>query len=136
LVSKKSLGIGLDEMFWSRHSVIVTETAMQLFLVTPLFFAFVFSSPLSRELTPSWVNICSGTYLFSKDKTTWSDAYGECELYGGHLLQIDGLAENFCLLKYAHAEAPADWYWHSANDIRAEGIRFKTIFHSIDDMLV
>jgi len=122
LVSKKSLGIGLDEMFWSRHSVIVTETAMQLFLVTPLFFAFVFSSPLSRELTPSWVNICSGTYLFSKDKTTWSDAYGECELYGGHLLQIDGLAENFCLLKYAHAEAPADWYWHSANDIRAEGV--------------
>ena len=58
-----------------------------------------------------------------------SDAYGECELYGSHLVQvhlqmlwkpfitfyfnfklffilkqIDGLAENFCLLKYAHAE--------------------------------
>jgi len=52
-----------------------------------------------------------------------NDAYGECELYGGHLVQIDGLAENFCLLKYAHAEGlPTDWYWQSANDNMAEGV--------------
>merc|ERR1711962_992548 len=89
-------------------------------LATPLIVALASSTPLTRELTPSWMEACNGTYLFSEDKKTWSDAYGECELYGGHLLQIDGLAENFCLLKYAHAEAPVDWYWHSANDIMAE----------------
>ena len=48
-----------------------------------------------------------------------NDAYGECELYGAHIaqvdfhktfgrflkfdiFQIDSLAENFCLLDYAH----------------------------------
>merc|ERR1712192_44229 len=101
----------------------ITQTAMQLMLVTSLFFAIASSTPLSKELTPSWVKACNGSYLFSEDKKTWNDAYGECELYGGHLVQIDGLAENFCLLKYAHAEGlPADWYWHSANDIVAEGV--------------
>merc|ERR1712107_919613 len=52
--------------------------------------------------TPSWVNICGGTYLFSEDVKSWDDAYGQCELYDAHLWQIDNLAENFCLLDYAH----------------------------------
>merc|ERR1711971_1356057 len=81
------------------------------------------SLPLSQEETPSWVNICSSEYLFSETKTTWNDAYGECELYGGHLAQIDGLPENFCLLDYAHtAGLAASWYWHSSNDIESEGV--------------
>merc|ERR1712037_220965 len=116
------MGQWYNESTWGQTQTI-TQTAMQLMLVTSLFFAFSSSTPLSRELTPSWVEACNGSYLFSEDKKTWNDAYGECELYGGHLVQIDGLAENFCLLKYAHAEGlAADWYWHSANDLMAEGV--------------
>merc|ERR1712203_675469 len=99
-----------------------TLKEMQLILVTSLLFAFASSNSLNRELAPSWVKACNGTYLFSEDTRTWNDAYGECELYGGHLVQIDGLAENFCLLKYAHADGLSDWYWHSGNDITAEGV--------------
>merc|ERR1712203_501065 len=100
-----------------------TLKEMQLILVTSLLFAFASSNSLSKELTPSWVKTCNGTYLFSEDTRTCNGAYGECELYGGHLVQIDGLAENFCLLKYAHAEGlPTGWYWHSANDTTAEGV--------------
>merc|ERR1719447_706291 len=55
------------------------------------------------------------------------DATGNCELYGSHLLQIDGFEENFCLLEYVHSHGfPTggfeSWYWHSANDIRSEGV--------------
>merc|ERR1712156_1368644 len=75
-----------------------TQTAMKLILATPLILALASGTPHIRELTPSWVEACNGTYLFSEDKKTWSDAYGECELYGSHLVQIDGLAEKFCLL--------------------------------------
>merc|ERR1712080_79905 len=87
------------------------------------FLSAVLSVPLGQELTPSWVQVCGGTYLFSEDKKSWDDAYGECELYGSHLAQIDGIEENFCLLEYAHTEGlPADWYLHSANDISSEGV--------------
>merc|ERR1712107_800319 len=109
------------------HRHTSTRTAMKLILATSLSVALASSTPLSRELTPSWAEACNGSYLFSEDKKTWNDAYGECELYGSHLVQIDGLAENFCLLKYAHAEGLSGagdsyWYWHSANDIMAEGV--------------
>merc|ERR1712210_29185 len=84
--------------------------------------ALVSSVPLSQEKTPSWVDICGGTYLFSEDTRSWESSYGECELYGSHIAQIDNLAENFCLLEYAHTEGlPDDWYWNSANDIMSEG---------------
>merc|ERR1712192_302694 len=81
------------------------------------------SLPPNQEETPSWVNICSSEYLFSETKTSWNDAYGECELYGGHLAQIDSLPENFCLLDYAHtAGLPSADYFHSSNDIESEGV--------------
>merc|ERR1712156_164965 len=76
----------------------------------------------SQEHTPSWVNICGGTYPFSEHMESWDDANGECELYGSHLLQIDNLAENFCLLDYAHTVGISDNFWHSANDIGSEGV--------------
>merc|ERR1712080_14548 len=99
-----------------------TLTAMHPLLLLS-FLSAVLSVPLGQELTPSWVQICGGTYLFSEDKKSWDDAYGECELYGSHLAQIDGIEENFCLLEYAHTEGlPADWYLHSANDISSEGV--------------
>merc|ERR1711936_356523 len=67
-----------------------------------MFFTLASSAPLLKDQTPSWVNICGGTYLFSEDLKSWDDAYGQCELYDAHLWQIDNLAENFCLLDYSH----------------------------------
>jgi len=79
-------------------------------------------SSQSEDQTPSWVNICGGTYLFSENAEAWAGANGECELYDSHLLQIDNLAENFCLLDYAHTVGMEGTFWHSANDIQSEGV--------------
>ena len=69
-------------------------TAMQTLLFLSLFFAFGSSAPLDQVkcyllhipelnwsymhiiqgmqgLTPTWVDICNGTYLFSEDKKSW-----------------------------------------------------------------
>ena len=76
-----------------------------------------------QELTPSWVKICGGTYLFSEDQKSWycferivhhfivtrpsfiliyafqilksfrEDAYGECELYGSHIAQVSSFVQ-------------------------------------------
>merc|ERR1711872_408555 len=73
--------------------------------------------------SPHWVVACGGSYLFSEDKKSWNDAGDICELFGGHLAQIDNLAENYCLLDYAQSQSlEDDWYWHSGNDIEREGV--------------
>merc|ERR1712047_187143 len=98
----------------------------QLTEMQPIFVLILFASassvPLNKEKTPSWVNICGGTYLFSEDQISWDDAFGQCELYYAHLWQIDNLAENFCLLDYAHKMGYNAGYWHSANDKESEGV--------------
>merc|ERR1711962_1303045 len=44
-------------------------------------------------------------------------------LYGGSLVEIRSKEMNYCILGYAHSKAlPADWYWHSGNDIDNEGM--------------
>merc|ERR1712110_690138 len=73
------------------HNCLSLQQQMPLFWILFLL-ASTSSVPLSQEHTPSWVKICNGTYLFSEDTKSWNDAYGECELYGGHIAQIDGLA--------------------------------------------
>merc|ERR1712080_221789 len=79
---------------------------------------------LSKEAgTPSWVHICDSSYLFSEDSKSWTDASGNCELYGGHLWQVDNMLENYCILEYHNVKGlPADYYWHSGNDILSEGV--------------
>merc|ERR1711872_1014936 len=73
--------------------------------------------------SPQWVVVCGGSYLFSEDKKSWNDAGDICELFGGHLAQIDNLAENYCLLDYAQSQSLEDgWWWHSGNDIECEGV--------------
>merc|ERR1712025_301733 len=73
--------------------------------------------------SPHWVAVCGGSYLFSEDKKSWNEAGDICELYGGHLAQIDNLAENYCLLDYAQSQSLEDeWWWHSGNDIEREGV--------------
>merc|ERR1712004_810458 len=76
-------------------------TEMQPMFLLILFTTASYVTP-NKGKTPSWVNICGGTYLFSEDLQSWDDAYGQCELYDAHLWQIDNLAENFCLLDYSH----------------------------------
>merc|ERR1711862_330477 len=72
--------------------------------------------------SPHWVVVCEGSYLFSDDRKSWNDASDICELFGGHLAQIDNLAENYCLLDYAQSQSLGDWWWHSGNDIEREGV--------------
>merc|ERR1712151_218789 len=56
-------------------------------------------------------------------KKRWDDAVGNCQLYGSHLLQIDNMAENSCLLEYALKQGFTEgWGWHSGNDIEWEGV--------------
>jgi len=75
-----------------------------------------------QDETPHWVAVCGGTYLFPEDAKSWNDAGDTCELYGGHLLQIDSMTENYCLLDYAQSQDKDIGYWHSGNDIEREGV--------------
>merc|ERR1712004_916513 len=86
------------------------------------FFALASSVSQNKDQTPSWVNVCGGNYLFSEEKKSWDGAFGQCELYGAHLWKIDDIAENFCLLDYAHRMGYNRIYWHSANDQESEGV--------------
>merc|ERR1719153_494447 len=74
--------------------------------------------------SPHWVEACNGSYLFSEDLKTWFDARNNCELYGSKLVQINNMAENYCLLEYAQKQDMNvnDWFWHSGNDIEFEGV--------------
>merc|ERR1712142_369273 len=74
--------------------------------------------------SPHWVVVCEGSYLFSEDKKSWNDAADICELFGGHLAQIDNLTENYCLLDFAQSQdmPKDDWWWHSGNDMEREGV--------------
>merc|ERR1712142_1354391 len=72
--------------------------------------------------TPHWVVVCGGSHLFSEDKKSWNEAGDICELFGGHLAQIDNLAENYCLLDYAQSQSLEGVWWHSGNDIEREGV--------------
>merc|ERR1712004_277970 len=95
--------------------------AMMFLWIIPL---LIFSSCATQNQgkTPSWVDICGGVFLFSEDTQQWKEAYGQCELYGSHIVQIDNLVKNFCLLDHAHKMGYDYDYWHSANDIESEGV--------------
>merc|ERR1711887_512820 len=58
---------------------------------------------------PKWVELCDhhSSYLFSEDVNTWQDAAEMCELFGGYLAKIDSMAENYCIVEYAHSLLPA-----------------------------
>merc|ERR1719158_2083656 len=76
-----------------------------------------------RAVTPHWEAVCNTSLLFSEDKKTWNDARGECELYGGNLVQIRSMEMNYCILRHSQDKAlPVDYYWHSGNDIDDEGV--------------
>merc|ERR1719228_728667 len=74
------------------------------------------------EKAPSWVQICGGSYLFSENCISWTEAGDYCDLLASHLVQIDSREENDCLLAEAVALNLTGEYWHSANDMEVEGV--------------
>merc|ERR1712133_290014 len=101
---------------------IVTITMLLVFLLLPA----IFAADLEENgggVTPHWEEICNTSLLFSDDRKSWDDATGFCELFGGNLVEIRSMELNYCILRHAHSKAlPADWYWHSGNDIDDEGV--------------
>merc|ERR1719153_408769 len=75
-----------------------------------------------QDNSPHWVDVCDGYYLFSEESKNWNNASDNCLLYGSHLLQIDNMPENYCLLEYAQKQGISAWFWHSGNDIEFEGV--------------
>ena len=56
-------------------------------------------------------------YLFSDFSADWPEAYAECELYGGWLVNIDNIGEHNCLLRHASAQNYASWYWTGGKNL-------------------
>ena len=50
-------------------------------------------------------------YLFSDVSHNWEEARGECELYGGWLVNIGSLQEQNCLMRHGKSEGYNAWYW-------------------------
>ena len=61
-------------------------------------------------------------YLFSEITHNWFDARGECELYGGWLVQINDLAEYNCIMRHGVKEGLDDIYFTDGNDIENTGV--------------
>merc|ERR1712089_57228 len=101
---------------------IVTITMLLVLLLLPIIFAASLEEN-GGGVTPHWEAICNTSLLFSEDKKNWEDAKGECELFGGNLVEIRSMELNYCILRHAHHKGlPVDWYWHSGNDIDDEGV--------------
>eukprot|EP00091_Calanus_sinicus_P012633 TRINITY_DN28316_c0_g1_i1.p1 TRINITY_DN28316_c0_g1~~TRINITY_DN28316_c0_g1_i1.p1 ORF type:complete len:165 (-),score=27.32 TRINITY_DN28316_c0_g1_i1:168-662(-) len=100
---------------------------MKLIFLLPLALGNMVSSLTieTKSTTPHWVTLSCDSghkYLFSETEMTWQDARAECKLYGGWLVEISGLRENNCLLKYAESVGLQDWWWTGGNDEANEGV--------------
>jgi hypothetical protein len=88
-------------------------------LATVSFFVSVSTAvSVSSAVRNTWIEICGNQYLLSTDKATWAQAKSNCELFGGYLVQINGVIENNCLLEYGTLRH----FWHSGNDRTTEGV--------------
>eukprot|EP00092_Neocalanus_flemingeri_P105854 GFUD01135747.1.p1 GENE.GFUD01135747.1~~GFUD01135747.1.p1 ORF type:complete len:118 (+),score=11.44 GFUD01135747.1:56-409(+) len=56
-----------------------------------------------------WLGMCGGR----------TEANGICQRHGGHLLHIDNIQENNCLMKEAMSRKKHGLWWHNANDRQA-----------------
>merc|ERR1711970_315010 len=101
-----------------------------MFVQALFLLAMVSGRPHNEKVVspPKWVELCDhhSSYLFSEDVSTWQDAAEMCELFGGYLAKIDSMAENYCIVEYAHSLLPASTegvhFWHSTNDLDFEGV--------------
>merc|ERR1711936_164873 len=115
--------MGTHGEFFARHS------QKMLFLVVLSIFSLdlLVHADIEQGNSPHWVDVCGGSYLFSEELKTWNDASDMCLLFGSHLLQIDNMAENYCLLEYVQSQGiqssdEIQVWWHSGNDIEYEGV--------------
>merc|ERR1711872_234090 len=80
---------------------------------------------ISNTTTPQWQELScmpGYKYLFSEITFPWEEARGECELYGGWLVDIESPREQYCLLEYAHSAGIQNWFWTDINDVASEGV--------------
>jgi len=61
-------------------------------------------------------------YLFSDVTHNWEDSRGECELYGGWLVQINDRKEYNCLIAHGVKEDFNAWFWTDGNDMDNTGV--------------
>merc|ERR1712062_386517 len=79
----------------------------------------------SNGTVPHWKDLECQTghkYLFSDIERNWEDSRGECELYGGWLVQINELKEYNCLMRHGLKEETKEWYWTDGNDVANSGV--------------
>ena len=50
-------------------------------------------------------------YLFSDELHSWEEARAECALYGGWLVNIGGVREQNCLVRFVDSRGWAAKYW-------------------------
>merc|ERR1719348_639495 len=86
----------------------------------------LFSDEKDVAYFPQWQELeCQAghKYLFNTDQThTWEDAIAECQLYGGWLLDVTGLEEYNCLMRYGNSQGFDAWFWTDANDQASKGV--------------
>merc|ERR1711915_569622 len=73
---------------------------------------------------PEWENLeCERgyKYLFSNLEVSWQDAITECNLYGGHLVDVTSQQEHNCLMRYGISKNYNSWFWIDANDQASKG---------------
>merc|ERR1719347_389755 len=98
------------------------DTLKLLLLTLSLTFAITLQGD---ALSPSWQFLeCEEghKYLFSEDTRTWEEARAECQLYGGWLLDISSMEEQYCLMEFAQNFQLFHWWWHDGNDVEYEGV--------------
>jgi len=98
-------------------------TMMKLILLLFCFTHLVHSTCDCTLSVPDWIPVCSTNLIFSNESQTGIEAKRICEGYGGHLVDMDSLVKNFCILKYHfHSQITDGHFWHSGNDKDAEGV--------------
>merc|ERR1712133_174358 len=80
---------------------------------------------VNATMVPHWQELeCEAghKYVFSETTHNWMDSVAECELYGGWLVNIESLAEQNSLMRYAQKNGLFNDYWTDGNDIETEGV--------------
>merc|ERR1739841_33380 len=102
------------------------ETSQIIIMMPFIFLSFLFClGAQALGALPEWKDLeCEKghKYLFSEIKHNWFEARGECELYGGWLVQINDLTEFNCLMRHGVAEETQTWYWTDGNDVENTGV--------------
>ena len=87
----------------------------------------ILSLVLSVSSVPDWEDLeCEdgSRYLFSEVSLSWSEARGECSLYGGWLVSLNSLQEQNCLLRHAQTRGLSeDWYWTDGQYVTCDVIK-------------